>query len=112
MSIENIHNLIKQAEIELAQLVEEQQKLQATKPRMYVFAYDQLFDTQEWGPSSQNIQGRNMEECFRIFGRIIDEMGLTVRNIHYGGWEEMQEEEDRISEYWRLEHAKRRVKPG
>jgi hypothetical protein len=52
-----------------------------------------------------------MEECFHVFGRIIDEMGLTVRNIRYGGWEEMQEERDRISEYWHLEHAKRRVKP-
>jgi hypothetical protein len=77
---------------------------------MYTFVYEQRYvDADGWGPNYQHIEARTMEEAFKSFGRVIDVMSLTVRNVCYGLYSEMESEEQRVKDFYlkRKEEEKR-----
>lgn len=110
MSLEQILKYLQQAEQELVPLVEKEKQVTTERPVMYTFVYEQFFaDTQEWGPNREHVEAYDLPGAFRTMGYVIEQMGLKIRNIRYGLYSEMLEEEDRISAYWKQEHEKRRI---
>lgn len=108
-NLKDIHVHIQQAEQALAELVKEEEALAASAVRdtMYVFTYEQAYDDAEgWHPNYQLIQAASVGRAFAVFGRVLDEMHLTVRTVNYGLYSEMFPAMDEISDYWR-EHHKR-----
>src|SRR5260221_2972205 len=101
MSFEQILRYLQQAEQEIVPLVEKEKQAATGRPVMYTFVYEQFFvDAQEWGPNREHVEAYDVPEAFRTMGYVIEQMGLKVRNIRYGQYSEMVEEEDRISAYW------------
>lgn len=101
MSIqEALEHIVKAHDI-LTKLNTKEQQINATQPIMYTVIYEQLFDDNTWGPSLQHIQARTTQELFASMGHVVQEMGLTIRNMCYGTYLEMEEQEQRIGDYWR-----------
>lgn len=117
-SLEHIHELVAQAERELKVLTEQAQQKSAAKSTAkqdtYVFIYERRYtdretwDTDEWSPNEQSVLASSPGEAFQVFGTMVDLFGMTVRNVCYGTYEEMQPELDRIDQYWQDYREKRK----
>ena len=98
MSIKHIHQLIQQAEKELAKLAAQEQQREG-KPLTYAFVYEQAF-SDEWKPNHQTFEAHDLEEAFSLLGRFLQTYNISVRNIKYGLWDDMKEEYANIYKYW------------
>src|SRR5260221_5825005 len=108
MSLKQIYEHLQQVEQELASLVEKEEQKRTERPMMYCFVYEQQYDDAPgWGPNNQLVEAYDIAEAFASFGHVLNAMDLTVRNIHYGAYSEMEEEMQRISEHWSEHHRQR-----
>ncbi len=109
MSLQQVLDNLKQAQEQLAQVIEYEERKEGTeRPIMYCFVYQQHFDDDpEPGPSHQLVQAHSLIEAFSSFANCIEVMHLRVFNICYGTYSEMEAELKRVDQYWRERHAKR-----
>ncbi len=91
---------------------EERQEKEALPYTMYTFVYEQHFDNGTWGPNTQHIRAKTSGDAFATLGFVIDVYKLIVRNVNYGLWSEMREEDDRVSDYWSDYWSKEKIKKG
>lgn len=83
MSLENILNLLKQSEEELAQYIEKEHYYETLKH--YTFVYEQKCSDKDnrWMPSYHQIYAKDIGKAFCLFGHFIEEHCIIATNICY-----------------------------
>ena len=111
MGLQEALNHLRLAEKDITILADKELQRKRQGISEYIFAYEQTYnDEPGWGPNYQWIYAHDIEEAFSGFGRSIQALGLTVRNIRYGKADEMQSEIDAVREHFRAqEEAKRKL---
>lgn len=83
MSLEHILDHLKQIEADLSQYVEQQQYHEGYE-RSYMFMYEQKIPSKDhWISERHQIQAKNVEQAFCLFGKYLREREITARNISY-----------------------------
>lgn len=103
MSLQHIQEHFALAQQYLSHLLEEEQKMRAEgqgRPILWKFVYEQLMDDGKWHPIEQTIEAYDIAGAFGSLGFVVQKLSLTIRNIRYGTYDEMQEEDERVRRYW------------
>jgi hypothetical protein len=101
MNLQEILHTLQGAEKELAKLVKQEQK-RTGKPITYTFVYEQTYiDSPRWGSHYHIVEAYDIEQAFSEFGHTVRVLGLTVRNVCCGTYEEMEEYIECIKDYYR-----------